>query len=152
MPFVSNQNCIEKFRAFGVNLENDIRFELVCYFVIYASQEMRIYFKIIAVLTNICVLVERRGKTVVRWNSTLIHNLTILKSLTKYMQGDSGGPLITRKSTLSPFLLVGVVSGGTSRYGRGFHQLIKSWVIHQFTDVVLERQESSPESQTTLTG
>ena len=34
MPFVSNQNCIEKFRTFGVNLENDIRFELVCYFVI----------------------------------------------------------------------------------------------------------------------
>jgi len=34
-------------------------------------------------------------------------------------KGDSGGPLITQKSTLHPFLLVGVVSGGTSRCGIG---------------------------------
>ena len=36
------------------------------------------------------------------------------------MQGDSGGPLIAGK-TFSPFLLVGVVSGGTSRFiDKGF--------------------------------
>jgi len=33
--------------------------------------------------------------------------------------GDSGGPLISRKNTLSSYMLVGVVSGGTSKCGIG---------------------------------
>lgn len=75
MPFVSNQNCIEKFRTFGVNLENDISID-----------------------KHLCAGGEK-GKD--------------------SCKGDSGGPLIARKSSLSPFLLVGVVSGGTSRCGVG---------------------------------
>lgn len=72
MPFVSNQNCIEKFRTFGVNLENDIRFVLVCYLYLHIRINEDFLNNNIAVLTNICVLVGRRGKTVVRWNSILL--------------------------------------------------------------------------------
>ena len=38
---------------------------------------------------------------------------------TLYPQGDSGGPLISRKNSLSSYMLVGVVSGGTSKCGIG---------------------------------
>ena len=31
VPFVSNEECIEKFKDFGANLENDLRFELICF-------------------------------------------------------------------------------------------------------------------------
>lgn len=34
-------------------------------------------------------------------------------------QGDSGGGLLARDSPLSPYLVVGVVSGGTTRCGIG---------------------------------
>ena len=29
--FVSNEECIEKFKDFGANLENDLRFGLICF-------------------------------------------------------------------------------------------------------------------------
>ena len=31
VPFVSNEECIEKFKDFGANLENDFRFGLICF-------------------------------------------------------------------------------------------------------------------------
>ena len=31
VPFVSNEECIEKFKDFGANLENDLRFGLICF-------------------------------------------------------------------------------------------------------------------------
>ena len=31
VPFVSNEECIEKFKDFGANLENDLRFVFFCF-------------------------------------------------------------------------------------------------------------------------
>jgi len=75
VPFVSNEECIEKFKDFGANLENDLSID-----------------------KHLCAG-GQEGKD--------------------SCKGDSGGPLIAQKSTLDPFLLVGVVSGGTSRCGIG---------------------------------
>ena len=59
VPFVSNEECIERFQDFGANLENDLRFDFFCF--------KRLFFmEILLVLINICVLVGRRVKTVVR--------------------------------------------------------------------------------------
>jgi len=49
--------------------------------------------------------------------------------------GDSGGPLITRKNDLSSYMLVGVVSGGTSKCGVGAPGIYtrvssyRSWIL-----------------------
>ena len=39
------------------------------------------------------------------------NDLSVIYSF--FLQGDSGGPLITRKSDISPFMIVGIVSFGT---------------------------------------
>jgi len=31
VPFVSNEECIERFQDFGANLENDLRFDFFCF-------------------------------------------------------------------------------------------------------------------------
>ena len=50
-------------------------------------------------------------------------------------QGDSEGPLLSRELAASPFMLVGVVSGGTDRCGIGAPSLFarvsnyRQWII-----------------------
>ena len=64
----------------------------------------------------------------VNYNLKLISILTLTD---RFIKGDSGGPLIAQKSTLDPFMLVGIVSGGTSRFGQRVSSFIVIWLIFQ---------------------
>merc|ERR1712241_159686 len=50
-------------------------------------------------------------------------------------KGDSGGPLLARQSSVHPFMVVGVVSGGTNRCGIGAPGLFtrvsnyRDWIV-----------------------
>merc|ERR1711874_816828 len=78
------------------------------------------------------------GDCIARWRNILNVNLTGELSPSLHLCaggeegedsciGDSGGPLMIRRSRLSPWQLVGVVSGGTSRCGIGAPALF-TWV------------------------
>ena len=67
-------------------------------------------------------------------------------------QGDSGGPLIMQVTDITPYQLIGVVSGGTARWIKRTNINNEYFFTKYFSDVHKEYQEFTQDFQNMLNG
>ena len=80
MPFVSNEECIERFQDFGANLEKDLRFDFFCFKRLFFMENF-------SVDKHLCAGGEKgKDSCKVNYNLNLISILTLIALLHKGRQ------------------------------------------------------------------